>query len=37
MIEYVELYCKVCKLYFKVDEDVQGVITCPYCSEYIEG
>lgn len=31
------LKCKKCKKEFKIENDYMGVVTCPYCSEYIEG
>ncbi len=29
--------CLKCKQKFGVDVDYIGVITCPYCGEYVEG
>ena len=31
------LECPKCKERFGVQESWVGVITCPYCSEYVEG
>jgi len=31
------LKCEKCKKEFKIEIGYMGVITCPYCSEYIEG
>ena len=31
------LKCKKCKKEFKIENDYMGIVTCPYCSEYIEG
>jgi len=36
-IEIVKIACKKCKKNFGVDKNFIGVITCPYCGEYVEG
>ncbi len=33
----VDIVCEKCKLTFGVDSKYLGVITCPYCGEYVEG
>ncbi|MDQ1265730.1 MAG: hypothetical protein QG635_881 [Bacteroidota bacterium] len=32
-----KLLCPSCDFYFGIVEDYIGVITCPYCGEYVEG
>ena len=34
---YYKLKCPKCKEIFGVAGDFCGVVTCPYCSEYVEG
>lgn len=36
-VKLVKLKCKACKYVFGIDEQYMGVITCPYCAEYVEG
>jgi len=31
------LECPHCEHSFKIENDYMGVITCPYCGEYVEG
>lgn len=35
--ETVSIECKECRLTFGVDSEYIGIITCPYCGEYVEG
>jgi hypothetical protein len=32
-----KLFCESCELYFGYDPEFWGVVTCPYCSEYVGG
>lgn len=32
-----KLKCKSCDTFFGIELEYMGVITCPYCSEYVEG
>lgn len=32
-----KLECLKCKRKFGIEIDYMGIITCPYCDEYIEG
>lgn len=31
------LKCNHCKTYFGIESEYIGVVTCPYCGEYLEG
>lgn len=31
------LSCKSCKHSFKVESNYSGIVTCPYCSDYVDG
>lgn len=33
----VSIVCRKCKRNFGVNSEYIGVITCPYCGEYVEG
>jgi len=35
-LEYYELQCPSCKGHFKVTDEYECVITCPYCGELVE-
>ena len=35
--DYTELTCPECGEVFWVANDYNGVITCPYCGDYVEG
>ena len=32
-----KLKCYHCKKYFGIDREYMGIVTCPYCGEYVEG
>ena len=32
-----KLKCPSCKKQFGIDKEYIGVVTCPYCGEYVEG
>jgi len=34
---YIELSCNNCKRGFKIDRNYEGVVTCPYCGNLVEG
>lgn len=36
-LEFSVLECKKCGEKFQVNNDFMGIITCPYCGEYVEG
>ncbi len=36
-LAFAKLNCVKCKNKFKIEWEYVGVITCPYCSEYVEG
>jgi len=35
--QIVKIVCKKCKKNFGADKNYIGVITCPYCGNYVEG
>lgn len=35
--EIFRIACKKCKRDFGVERYFEGIITCPYCGEYVEG
>lgn len=32
-----EIICHNCEIPFSIDKDYIGIVTCPYCGEYVEG
>lgn len=36
-INFANINCNSCQLVFGIIESYMGVITCPYCGEYVEG
>jgi hypothetical protein len=32
-----KIKCQSCKLFFAIDNEYVGIITCPYCGKYVEG
>lgn len=37
MDKWNKLYCESCKHRFKVKKEFKGIITCPYCGDYVDG
>lgn len=36
-IELVPIICPGCGKTFGIDRQIEGVVTCPYCSNFVEG
>lgn len=37
LVNLSEIKCQSCELIFGIIDSYMGVITCPYCNEYVEG
>ncbi|GAB1370914.1 hypothetical protein MASR1M45_09760 [Candidatus Kapaibacterium sp.] len=36
-VNLAEIKCESCELIFGIIDSYIGIITCPYCNEYVEG
>lgn len=36
-VELIPIVCPGCNKMFGIDRQIGGVVTCPYCSNFVEG